>query len=134
MGVKRPDQPGEHNAGAVVEVSPVIGLDDFVDTIQWSNHNIYSNNIPLRNDRPVHNLSSASCYVLLCPLLDFALWAVSRHNSASNNQKDMQKKKKKKFSKRLVFLLIPKKIWHYNGSKMDISKNYKHLYNPIQSK
>jgi len=107
------------NAGAVVEVSLVIGLDNLMDTIQWSNHNVCSNNIPFRNDRPVHNLGFGRCYILLCPLSDSTLWTVSRHDSASNNQQDMPKKI---FSKILVIFLVPKKILHYDSSKMDISK------------
>lgn len=51
-------QSGEHNVGTVVEVAPVIGLDNLMDIIQESDHNISSNNIPLWNDCPVHYLGS----------------------------------------------------------------------------
>jgi hypothetical protein len=33
MCIEFPDQPIEHNAGAIVEVAPVIGLDDLIDAI-----------------------------------------------------------------------------------------------------
>jgi hypothetical protein len=91
MGIELSNQPGEHNAGAVVEVSPVIGLDDLMVTIQWSNHNICTNNIPLRNDRLVHNLGSEGCHILLSPLSDFALWTVNRHDSAKITNKVCRK-------------------------------------------
>jgi hypothetical protein len=55
IGIELPDQPREPNAGVVVEVSPVIGLDDLMNTIQLSNHNISTNDIPLWNDYHVHN-------------------------------------------------------------------------------
>jgi hypothetical protein len=98
MCIELLDQSGEHNAGIVVEVSLVIGLDHLMDTIQWRNHNICSNNIPIWNDRPIHNLGFRSYHIFLCPLSDSALWTASRHDFASNNQQDMPKK----FSKILV--------------------------------
>jgi hypothetical protein len=33
MSIKFSDQSGEHNAGTVVEVAPMIGLDILMDTI-----------------------------------------------------------------------------------------------------
>jgi len=41
MCIELLDQPGEHNAGTVLEG----GLGNLMDTIHWSNHNICSNNI-----------------------------------------------------------------------------------------
>jgi hypothetical protein len=58
MSIKLSDQSGEHNAGAVVEVALVIGLDNLMDIIQVSDHNISSNNIPLWNDCLVRYLGS----------------------------------------------------------------------------
>jgi len=90
MGIELPDQPGEHYAGVVVEVSPVIGLDDLMNTIQWSNHNISTNEIPLWNDCPVHNSGSKGCNIFFCPLTNTALWTASRHDSAKITNKICQ--------------------------------------------
>jgi hypothetical protein len=89
------DQPGEHNAGAVVEVAPVIGLDDLIDTIQWSNHKINTNDIPLKSDCPVHNSGSKGCPMLLWSLSDSTLWTVSNHDSAKITNKVCQEYSKK---------------------------------------
>jgi hypothetical protein len=91
MCIEFRDQPSEHNAGAVVEVALVIGLDDLIDAIQWSNHKISTNNIPLWNDCPIHNSGSKGCDILLCPLSDSTLWTVNRHDSAKITNKVCQK-------------------------------------------
>jgi hypothetical protein len=33
LSIKHSDQPGEHNIGAVVKISPMVGLDDIVDAV-----------------------------------------------------------------------------------------------------
>jgi hypothetical protein len=91
MSIKFSGQSGEHNAGAVVEVALVIGMDNLMDIIQGVDHNISSNNIPLWNDWPLHYLGSRSYHIFLCPLTNFALWTASRHVYANNNQQDMPK-------------------------------------------
>jgi hypothetical protein len=106
MSIKFSDQFGEHNAGAVVEVAPVLGLDNLMDIIQGSDHNINSNNIPLWNDRPIHYLGSGSCHVFLSPLTNSELWNASRHGYANNNQQDMPKI----FSKKLGSISFQKKL------------------------
>jgi hypothetical protein len=49
MSIKFSDKPGEHDAGAIMEVAPMIGLDNLTDNVQGSYHNISSDNIPLWN-------------------------------------------------------------------------------------
>jgi hypothetical protein len=33
IGIKQSDQPGEHNTGAVVKISIVVGLDDIMNAV-----------------------------------------------------------------------------------------------------
>jgi hypothetical protein len=33
IGIKQPNQPGEHNTGVVVKISLVVGLDDIMDDV-----------------------------------------------------------------------------------------------------
>jgi hypothetical protein len=80
-------QLGEHDVGTIVEVAPVICLNDLIDDIKGCYHNINPDNIPLWNDWPVSYSSSWSCNAFLYFLLDPALKAASRHESAKNNQK-----------------------------------------------
>jgi hypothetical protein len=47
--------------------------------------------IPLWNDWPVGYSGSERCHVFLCPLSDFTLRAVGRHDSAKNNYKYLPK-------------------------------------------
>jgi hypothetical protein len=82
MSIKLSDQSGKYNVGAVVEIAPFIFLDNLMNTIQWSHHNVCSNNIPLCNDGPVHNFGSEGCQIFLCPLSDSALRTASKHDSA----------------------------------------------------
>jgi hypothetical protein len=34
VSIKQSDQPGEHNTGTIVKISPVIGLDDIMDALE----------------------------------------------------------------------------------------------------
>jgi len=73
MSIKFSDQPGEHNAGTIVEVAPVIGLNNLTDDVQGSYDNIISDNIPFWNDWPVDYLGFGNCHVFLCPLTNSVL-------------------------------------------------------------
>jgi hypothetical protein len=63
-----------HHTGASMKIPPMIGLDNVMDTIQRSHHNIRTDHIPLGNDWAVHNFGSESCPISLCPLANSALW------------------------------------------------------------
>jgi len=58
ISITQSDQPGEYNTGTVVKISPVVSLDNLVDTVQRSHHNVCTNNVPLGNDSSVHNFGS----------------------------------------------------------------------------
>jgi hypothetical protein len=87
MSIELSDQSGEYDAGAIVEVAPVICLNNLSDKVQGSYHNISLDYIPLWNDRSVGNFGSGSSIAFLCPLLDYAPRAAGRHDSTKNNQK-----------------------------------------------
>jgi hypothetical protein len=74
-----------------VEVSLVIGMDDLMNTIQWSNHNISTNDIPLWIDCPVHNSGFKGCNIFFCPLMNLALWTAPRHDFVKITNKVCQK-------------------------------------------
>jgi hypothetical protein len=75
-----------------VEVASVIGLDNLMDIIQGSDHNISSKNIPLWNDWPVHYLGFGSCHIFLYPLMNSALWTASKHGSGNEIKKHKRTK------------------------------------------
>jgi hypothetical protein len=50
VGIEKSNQPGVHHTGAAMKISPMIGLDSVMDTIQKSHHNIRTDHIPLGND------------------------------------------------------------------------------------
>jgi hypothetical protein len=67
------DQPGEHDACTIVEVAPVICLNDVIDNIKESYQNISPDYITLWNNWPVCYFGSGSCKAFLCPLANSAL-------------------------------------------------------------
>jgi hypothetical protein len=91
MSIELFDLSGEYDAGAIVEVAPVICLKNLTDNIQGSYQNINPNYIPFWNDWSVCNFGSRRCNAFLCPLSNFALRAVGRHDSAKNNHKYLPK-------------------------------------------
>jgi hypothetical protein len=40
VGIEQSNQPGVHNTGTCVKISPMIGLDSVMDIVQWSYHDI----------------------------------------------------------------------------------------------
>jgi len=70
-----------------VEVAPVICLNNLTNNVQGSYHNISPDYILLWNDWHVGNFGSGSSIALLYPLLNSALRAAGRHDSAKNNKK-----------------------------------------------
>jgi hypothetical protein len=84
MCVELSDKPIEHNASTIVEVAPVICLNDLMNDIKGCYHNISPDNIPLWNDWPISYSSSGSCNAFLCPLSDPVLRAAGRHDSVKN--------------------------------------------------
>jgi hypothetical protein len=50
MSIKFSDKPGEQDAGAIMAVALVIGLDNLTNNVQGSCHNISFDNIPFWND------------------------------------------------------------------------------------
>jgi len=50
VGVKETNQSSVNNTGAAVKISPMICLDNIVDTIQRCHHNVRADHIPLGND------------------------------------------------------------------------------------
>jgi hypothetical protein len=92
MSVELSNQPGEHDPGTVVEVAPVICLNDLIDDIKGCYHHISLDDIPLWNDWHVCYSGSKSYNAFLCPLSDSALRAAGRHDSAKNNQKNICQK------------------------------------------
>jgi hypothetical protein len=91
MSIKLSDQSIENKTCTVVKVALVIGLDNLMDTIQRSHHNIRLNNIVLCNYWLVHYLGSGSYHITLCPLSDSTLWTASRHDYAKITNKVCQK-------------------------------------------
>jgi hypothetical protein len=91
ISIKQFDQPSEHNTSTVVKISPMVGLDNIVDTIQRSHHNACTNNVLLGNDSSVHNFGFQGYQISFCPLSDSALWTTNRHVSAKNNQQYLPK-------------------------------------------
>jgi len=73
IGIKKSDQSGEDYTGVVVEVAPMICLDELINAIQWSNQEISANDIPFWNDCHVQNSISKSCHILLGSLSDSLL-------------------------------------------------------------
>jgi len=130
MCVELSDKPIEHNASTIVEVAPVICLNDLMHDIKGCYHNISPDNIPLWNDWPVSYSSSGRYNAFPCPLSDLALRAVGKHDSAKNNQKI--------FAKKIIPMILdyvsPKKNWHCNDSKMDFPKITNILISSKQSK
>jgi len=91
VGIEKSNQPGVHNTGAAVKISPMICLDSVMDTIQRSHHNVGTNHIPLNNNRSAYDLSSEGCSISLSPLASSALWTACRHDSAKETNKICQK-------------------------------------------
>jgi hypothetical protein len=91
VGIEKSNQPGVHNTGATVKISPMICLDSFKDTSQRRHHNVGTDHIPLSNNRSVHDLSSKSCSISLCHLGNSALWIACRHDSVKETNKICQK-------------------------------------------
>jgi hypothetical protein len=91
MSVELSHQPGEHDAGTIVEIASAIWLDNLIDDIKGCYHHISVDDIPPWNDWPVCYSGSRSCNAFLCLLSDSALRAASRYNSAKNDKKDLRK-------------------------------------------
>jgi hypothetical protein len=91
MSIELSDQPGEYDADTIVEVAPVICLNDLTDNIKRTFHYINLDNIPVWNDQSVSYSGSGSNTAFLCTLLDPALRAVGRYDSAKNNKKSLPK-------------------------------------------
>jgi hypothetical protein len=51
-----------------MKISPMVCLDDVVDTIQRCHHNVWPDHISFSNDSAVYNFGSESRSVSLCPL------------------------------------------------------------------
>jgi hypothetical protein len=81
VGIEESDQPGVHNTGAAVKISPMIGLDSVVDTVQRSHHNVRTDHISLGNDWPIHDFGSKGCPISLFLLVNSGLWTACRHGS-----------------------------------------------------
>jgi hypothetical protein len=79
--------PEKHYASTVVEIAPMISLDNVSNNVQRSHHDIYEDHIALRNSLPILNSGLSS----FCPLTDSGLRTASRHDYAKK-----KKKKKKK--------------------------------------
>ncbi len=86
MSIELSDQSSEYDVGAIVKVAPVICLKNLTDNIQMSYQNISPDYIPFWNDQSVGNFDSGSCNAFLCPLLNSALRAASRHDFVNNNK------------------------------------------------
>jgi hypothetical protein len=69
MNVELFDQSGEYNVGVIVQVALVICLNNLIDNVQGSNHNITPDYIPLWIDQPVGNFGSGSSTTFLCQTL-----------------------------------------------------------------
>jgi hypothetical protein len=91
MNIELFDQSGEYDAGAIVEVAPIICLENLTDNVQGSYQNVSPNYILFWNDRSVGNFGSRSCIAFLYPLSDSVLRAAGRHNSTKNNHKYLPK-------------------------------------------
>jgi hypothetical protein len=81
----------KHYTGAIVKISLVASLENIVDAVQRSHHDVHMNNIPLGNGKSVHNFGSKGCQISFCPLSDSALWTASRHDFAKITNKICQK-------------------------------------------
>jgi hypothetical protein len=68
MSVELSNQPGEHDEGTIVEVAPVICLDNLIDDIKGCYHHINLDDIPIWKDWHVCYSGSGSCNAFLCPL------------------------------------------------------------------
>jgi hypothetical protein len=66
--------------------SPVIILNHLSIEVQWSNYNIYSENIPLWDDLPILHVSPGGSNSFFCPLSDPTLRDALRHFSATKNK------------------------------------------------
>jgi hypothetical protein len=86
MSIEFSNKPGKYDAGAIMEVASMIGLDNLTNNDQGSYQNISFDNISLWNDWPIHYFGSGSCHISLCPLSDSTLLTVDRHDSAKKNQ------------------------------------------------
>jgi hypothetical protein len=91
VGVEETNQSSVNNIGAAVKISPLICLENIVNTIQRCHHNVRANHIPLGNDWAIHDLGSEGCSISLCPLADPGLWAACKHDSVKRYQHDSQK-------------------------------------------
>jgi hypothetical protein len=91
VGIEQPDQPSVHNAGTRMEIPPMISLDNVMDTVQMSHHDIGPNNVSLSNYWFIHNFGSKGCSISLYPLANPELWTTGRHNSAKETNKICQK-------------------------------------------
>jgi hypothetical protein len=91
ISIKQSNQPSEHNACTVVKISPVVVLDNLVDNVQRSHHNVCTNNVSLGNDNSVHNFGSQGCQISFCPLSNSTLWTASMHDSVKITNKICQK-------------------------------------------
>jgi hypothetical protein len=74
-----------------VEVAPIICLKNLINKVQGSYQNVSPYYIPFWNDWFVGNFASGSYIAFLCPILDSALRAAGKHDSAKNNHKYLPK-------------------------------------------
>jgi len=82
------NKPGIHRTCTGVQVSPVIHLDNLSNEIKWKPQNICSEYIPLWECLPVCHSGSLS---FLCPLLNSALGATSKHSCTKIYPNNCQK-------------------------------------------
>jgi hypothetical protein len=75
-----------------MKISPIVRLDDAKNVVQWRHHDISPNDIPLHNDRAVHNLGMKCSSIFHKPLTDPAGWTAGRHDSAKDPTRILPKK------------------------------------------
>jgi hypothetical protein len=53
VGVEELHQSGVHHTCTIMEISPIVRLDNVKNVVQWWHHDIGSNDFPLSNDSAV---------------------------------------------------------------------------------
>jgi len=118
MSIELSDQSGEYDAGAIVEVAPVIFLNNLTDNVKGSYHKISLNYIPFWNDRPVGNFLA-----LEATLPSSVLYRTLRVELLANMiLQRITKFFLPRITPKILGFVSPKKNWHYNGSKLDFPK------------
>jgi hypothetical protein len=117
VGVEQLDQSGVHHTSTTVEISPVVRLDDVKYVVQRWHHDISPKDIPLSNDKAVHNFGLNCNPIFHKPLTNPAWWNACRHDSAKDPTRISQRKI---FQKNILVRIT--KIWQNNNSKKDFVK------------